>query len=690
MTSYLDEQLNEYENAEVASFFNLSPKVQLVDPPEKKETIPETIGRASVKGVVKGMIEAPNNLATIVGLPVDIMTAGLNKLGLDIQYPIMGSQMLQDGINFIRDSADQLVPSSLNKEFNDYLSKPYDNQLTGQLSEAIAQFGTTAIPAASFVKLATNTNPFTRSLIWGGIADATAFNANDQTLVGQLISNPEGVSEEDTNAFREMLSSLLEKYEDDPEAAKLAKSSLEGMAIGGLLETAFKVGRKIPWKKVLTGGGLIAGSVATSDAEAGVGSKIADILISPRNPQAVNRTEDPIKNYLSVGLAESKTNKAQFDHNIGILSDYPNLKVSEVTNKSTDEIAETYINHAKNNLLYLFDKVPPATRNRSKLWYVGANKIAKDFSEKYGVSLQSASGVLAALSPQKDWYMNVSLAERTLDIVTNKKDFVYDAKMRAMGLEKFGKPQYKKLLDAIDGKKLSELETVEEKAIWVRIYDEAFNDRSFKVITPEGNMGDFVLTDDGVNARAGWNSNVMIKNAIIALESNGDKAIISGALGDAHKVRSFYNNIVDPNSKNGDVTIDTHAVAAATLRPVGGKHTIVNHNFGTAPSVKDQKADWKGATKNSKVNGIKGLYSIYAEAYRRAAAERGVLPREMQSITWEAVRGLFPSTFKQSPKKVEAIDSLWYKYRNNELSLDEVINGIERETGGIEKPTWEQ
>ena len=59
-----------------------------------------------------------------------------------------------------------------------------------------------------------------------------------------------------------------------------------------------------------------------------------------------------------------------------------------------------------------------------------------------------------------------------------------------------------------------------------------------------------------------WNSNVMIKNAIIALESNGDKAIISGALGDAHKVRSFYNNIVDPNSKNGDVTIDTHAVGA--------------------------------------------------------------------------------------------------------------------------------
>lgn len=690
MSEYLDEIENQYELAETAAYFDISPTVNLVDPPKEKESYLDTIGRASVKGVVKGMTETPNNLATIIGLPVDIVTAGLNKLGLDIQKPFMGSEFLQDNIKTITDFGNQLIPSSLNTQFNDYLSKPYDNQITGQLSEAIAQFGTTAIPAASFVKLATNANAFTRSLIWGGIADATAFNANDQTLVGQLISNPEGVSEEDTNAFREMLGGLFEKYEDDTEAVKLAKSSLEGMAIGGLLETAFKIGRKVPWKKVLTGGGLVAGSVATSDAEAGVGSKIADILISPRNPQAVNRTEDPIKNYLSVGLAESKTNKAQFDHNIKIISDYPNLKVSEITNKSTDEIAETYINHAKNNLLYLFDKVPPATRNRSKLWYVGANKIAQDFSNKYGVSLQSASGVLAALSPQKDWYMNVSLAERTLDIVTNKKDFVYDAKMRAMGLEKFGKPQYKKLLDAIDGKKFSELETVEEKAIWVRIYDEAFNDRSFKIITPEGNYGDVVKTDKDVNAKAAWNSNVMIKNAILALESNGDKAIISGALGDAHKVRSFYNNIVDPNSKNGDVTIDTHAVAAATLRPVGGKHTIVNHNFGTSPTVKEQKPDWNGAAKNSKVNGIKGLYSIYAEAYRRAAAERGVLPREMQSITWEAVRGLYPSTLKQSPKKVEAIDSLWYKYRNNELSLDEVINGIERETGGIEKPAWEQ
>lgn len=270
MADYLDQVENDYETAEAQSYFNIG----MVSKPEKKEGYLDTIGRAGVKGVVKGMTETPNNLATIIGAPVDMVTAGLNKLGFDIQNPVMGSDFLQSGIKAITDIGNQLIPSSLNTKFNDYLSKPYDNQITGKLSEAIAQFGTTAIPAASFVKLATNTNPFTRSLIWGSIADATAFNANDQTLVGQLISNPEGVSEEDTNAFREMLGGLFEKYEDDPEVVKLTKSSLEGMAIGGLLETAFRIGRKIPWKKVLTGGAVAAGSVASSEAEAGVVSNI--------------------------------------------------------------------------------------------------------------------------------------------------------------------------------------------------------------------------------------------------------------------------------------------------------------------------------------------------------------------------------------------------------------------------------
>jgi len=279
MTSYLDQIENDYEAAETAAFFNIGvvnkPKEKVEPVVNETESIPGTIGRATVKGAVKGMTEAPMNLATIVGAPVDIVTAGLNKIGFDIQNPVMGSDFLQSGIKAITDFGEQLIPKSLNVKFNEYLSKPYDNQITGALTEAISQFGTTAIPAASFVKLITNANPFTRSLMWGGIADATAFNANDQTLVGQLLSNPEGVEQQDQEALREMLVGLFTKYEDDPEAVKLAKSSLEGMGIGGLLEAAFRIGRKIPWKRVLQGGTVAAGSAATSEAEAGV---IGDLI----------------------------------------------------------------------------------------------------------------------------------------------------------------------------------------------------------------------------------------------------------------------------------------------------------------------------------------------------------------------------------------------------------------------------
>jgi len=254
MTSYLDQIENDYEAADTAAFFNIGvvnkPEEKVKPVVDDKESIVGTVARAVPIGVGKGIVEIPKNLATVAGLPVDLMTAGLNKIGFDIKNPVMGSEFLQSGVQAITDFGKELIPTSLNTQFQEYVSKPYDNQITGNLTEAISQFGTSAIPAASFVKLITNANAFTRSLMWGGIADATAFNADDKTLVGQLLSNPEAVDEQDQGALREMLVGLFTKYEDDPEAVKLAKSSLEGMGIGGLLEAAFRIGRKIPWKKV--------------------------------------------------------------------------------------------------------------------------------------------------------------------------------------------------------------------------------------------------------------------------------------------------------------------------------------------------------------------------------------------------------------------------------------------------------
>jgi len=415
---------------------------------------------------------------------------------------------------------------------------------------------------------------------------------------------------------------------------------------------------------------------------------LSDGRISTRLPTAVNSIENAVTEDLNIGLNEIKSNPDIFNHNINVTKDYPNLKLDEIKG-NPEEVSETYINHMKDNLIWLHDKVPEKTRLRSKLWYDGANKVSNDWSKEFNIPPNSVAGVLAALSPQKDWFMNASLGYRVLDIMSKKQDIVFDNKMLNVANRIFKQPQYKEMLNYIKNKKLSELETSTEKAMWLRIYDQTNSSPSYKTLTPEGEFTDFVKTDKGVDSKIAWNSLGMIAKAIDSFESGGDLKVLTPLMGNKHKVRSFYNNIISPKSNKGDVTIDTHAVAASTLRPVSGNSTIVHHNFGTAPEIKKRLPDWNGAVKNSAVNGVQGLYGLYAEAYRRAALERGILPREMQSITWEAIRGLFPAGFKQSRQNVEEIDKLWYKYRDGNLTLDEVRNGIEQRANGIDAPSWE-
>jgi negative regulator of genetic competence, sporulation and motility len=97
---------------------------------------------------------------------------------------------------------------------------------------------------------------------------------------------------------------------------------------------------------------------------------------------------------------------------------------------------------------------------------------------------------------------------------------------------------------------------------------------------------------------------------------------VSNLLGGNHKVRSFYNNHVDPSSPLW-TTIDTHATAAANLYPYGGSDRAVVSNFGNP---------------NHKNSGVNGVYPVYQDAYEKVAQANGILPRELQSIVWEQMR----------------------------------------------------
>jgi hypothetical protein len=50
--------------------------------------------------------------------------------------------------------------------------------------------------------------------------------------------------------------------------------------------------------------------------------------------------------------------------------------------------------------------------------------------KEYGLTDMQVSGILAAMSPQKDWFQNVSMAERAIDILSKRGDMAWDANWR--------------------------------------------------------------------------------------------------------------------------------------------------------------------------------------------------------------------------------------------------------------------
>lgn len=333
------------------------------------------------------------------------------------------------------------------------------------------------------------------------------------------------------------------------------------------------------------------------------------------------------------------------------------------------------------NLLWLHDLVPAGVRARAKLWYDGANKIAGDWTRKYGISERQASGVLAVLSPQMDWFKNVSLAERVITTWKERQNEPWSQAMtdwvqswvNASDTAEMKEARSKVLEDAgrLQGKALYELEGL-DAAKFVRVFDETYNERRHRLVTPEGGFGDYVTKSDDGDSSVTWGGFGTIAKAIDIL-NDGSFRNVEAKLGGEHKVRNFFNNIAAPNSADGHVTIDTHAVAAALVKALSGTTKEVTDNFGAAGG--------------NAATGAGGTYGLFADAYRDAAAQRGVLAREMQSITWEAVRSLFPAAIKD--KLAPQVDAVWDRFKKGELTRDQARKEVFTLSGGIRPMAWE-
>ena len=361
---------------------------------------------------------------------------------------------------------------------------------------------------------------------------------------------------------------------------------------------------------------------------------------------------------------------------------------------------EKFVEFIKDNLLYLHDKFPAELRARATLWYDGANKISKGLSNRYNLSVEQVAAVIANLSPQKDWFMNVAQAEQVLHVYEHYQDFIIEGEEINQTIDeiidaaeapqthkkkkKDGETKRQKLLrwnfnrkldqqakdkrasivNGIRGKTIRELNKDKSKGgqiltAWaIRVIAQSEFGRYYQILSPEGNPVGIQTNDDGSPSMNTWGSTSEIRKALSVIE-NGSLENISNSLGDQHKVRNFYNNIVAPNSPYGDATIDTHAVAAGLMMPLGASATQVLHNFGGSK------------IKNDPQNGVSGTYHIYLEAYRRAARERNIQPRQMQSITWEAVRKLFLSS-ERNPSDIDKVTKIWNKSRDENTARDTI------------------
>jgi len=352
---------------------------------------------------------------------------------------------------------------------------------------------------------------------------------------------------------------------------------------------------------------------------------------------------------------------------------YPTIPAEIRSISDPKEKRDALVSWMADNLEALYYKFDEDVRHRSTHWYDGGQRISALFADRYSVSMEQAAGVIAALSPQRPWFMNVAQAEQVIDVYQNHQDDVITreehgeeieaiiqaaeapakqkrkkkpgetrlaAKRRKNyndRLDQKARDDRREVLEAIYGKSIRTLDSNSELQGWaIRTIAQTLYGKDHRVISPEGDPMGFDMLDDGSGPKKStWGGVDAIKKSVNIIKDGSIKNI-SENLGDKHKVRNFYNNLVAPNSPFGDATMDTHAVAAAMLMPFGAESLPVKHNFSST---------------GSPALGVNGTYHVFLDAYREAARRVGIQPRQMQSVTWEAVRSLFPSDAKKPKSK---------------------------------------
>lgn len=376
-------------------------------------------------------------------------------------------------------------------------------------------------------------------------------------------------------------------------------------------------------------------------------------MVSTRRPTAPNYAAygNPDEQLLVQSGEALRAMPQAFEKNMQMLAEEPFM--TGVNTTDPEAIYQEALKRGADNLSFIVtDLMDPERAATTKEWYPAAQMISERAAARAGLPQQAGYGVTAVTSPQTPWDINVARLDRLMDMYGDR--FSVDPadarryverrlETRSPGAVASRGPEY---AERIASMPYEELTDKFDKFARVSLADATRNDPMVRKIDLSGEYGE---PYGGMT----WGSGDSISKALSIMDNPSMENINAQLLGGG-KVPSFYNNIAEPFSAAPIVTIDTHSAGASSLFPGGGNDPIVYRAMGLGPSGKGMPP----AAADVARTGSKGLYGPLSEMHVIAGERLGMLPREVQSATWEGVRDLWGQEGK-TPALKQAIADIW-------------------------------
>lgn len=282
------------------------------------------------------------------------------------------------------------------------------------------------------------------------------------------------------------------------------------------------------------------------------------------------------------------------------------------------------------NLLSTYQRTSASRREEGARWYDDAHDAAQSIATRDGRPLDQTVGIIAALSPLNAWEGNVEGADYLSRAV--REDWkIPDLDVNFTKKGKNEEPVTKTLQEWADielgsdtlslaGHRLSEL-TPKQTATAIKAMSQLgyIHDPSLpEAWMVRGNLG------------IAWSCGLINISKAVQISRGANPAdILNG-----HKVRSFYNNILDPGQADS-VTIDTHALGAAVGRTLKAGDREIKLGFNAPKMIQ---------------HSLVGTYPLVADAYRQAAEIVGLKPHQFQAIVWLEQQGVALEAVKQAKR----------------------------------------